>query len=489
MAIYDDQGLVRVSLSDGIGYKGLYAPDGSWYVTPAPGTEYVGIYAPDGSLYVTVSPGDIYVGIHAPDGSIYVNQSDTPDGSLKVIGLPATVILSETTVDEDAAIGTTVGTLSVIEGSGTYTFSITDDPDGKFSIVGTALKTTATLDYETAWSHSVTVSADNGVDDPTVRTFTIFVTDVDDTAPTVLSSNSVSVVENSQLSHTLTANEAVTWSIVGGADQGQFELQDVTLRWSSNGTRNYEAPADANTDNAYVVTVRATDLSSNTTDQTITVTVTDADEIAPTITSGTTGSVDEGSVLSFSLTANETVTWSLIGGADQSKFEISGSTLRWSGNGTKDYSAPDDSDTNNTYVVQIRATDSASNTTDQTVTITVLDVATGPVGPTVDITAGVFSVFTGYFGGVVGSVSSSTLGPATGLVAVYSAFTDPDYGLIVAFSGDKETDLSGVTTVWIDGQDYLFDGPFTYDGDATSSTVVLVSDPFTDTETYEIGLS
>jgi hypothetical protein len=126
-------------------------------------------------MYVTLSPGDIYVGIHAPDGSIYVNQTDTPDGSLKVTGLGATIVLSETTIDEDAAIGTTVGTLSVSEGSGTYTFSITDDPDGKFEIVGTALKTTATLDYETAWSHSVTVSADNGVDDPTTRTFTVYV--------------------------------------------------------------------------------------------------------------------------------------------------------------------------------------------------------------------------------------------------------------------------------------------------------------------------
>lgn len=96
----------------------------------------------------------------------------------------------------------------------------------------------------------------------------------DTTAPTITSSSSVSVAENATLSHSLTANETVTWSIVGGADQAKLEVSGSTLRWASNGTKDYEAPDDANTDNAYLVTVRATDLASNTTDQNITVTVT-----------------------------------------------------------------------------------------------------------------------------------------------------------------------------------------------------------------------
>lgn len=97
-------------------------------------------------------------------------------------------------------------------------------------------------------------------------------------APTITSNASVSVDENATLSHTLTANETVTWSLPGGADAAQFELSGSTLRWSSNGTRDYETPADANADNAYVVTVRATDAAGNTTDQTVTVTVADVSE-------------------------------------------------------------------------------------------------------------------------------------------------------------------------------------------------------------------
>lgn len=97
----------------------------------------------------------------------------------------------------------------------------------------------------------------------------------DTTAPTITSANTASVAENATLSHALTANESVTWLIVSGADQAKFEISGSTLRWASNGTKDFETPDDADTDNAYVVTVRATDGSSNTTDQTITVTVTD----------------------------------------------------------------------------------------------------------------------------------------------------------------------------------------------------------------------
>lgn len=111
------------------------------------------------------------------------------------------------------------------------------------------------------------------------------------------------------------------------------------------------------------------------------------DTTAPTITSSNTASNAEGVALAHALTANESVSWTIVGGADQARFEISGSTLRWASNGVKDFEAPDDSDTNNTYVVDVRATDLASNTTDQTITVTVTDVAdTPPLDGLSDIT-------------------------------------------------------------------------------------------------------
>jgi hypothetical protein len=101
------------------------------------------------------------------------------------------------------------------------------------------------------------------------------------------------------------------------------------------------------------------------------------DVTPPTITNANSGTVEENATLSFALTADESVTWSIVGGADQAQFEISGSTLRWSSNGVRDFEIPADADANNAYVVQVRATDGASNTTNQTITITVTDVAEG----------------------------------------------------------------------------------------------------------------
>jgi hypothetical protein len=102
-----------------------------------------------------------------------------------------------------------------------------------------------------------------------------------------------------------------------------------------------------------------------------------ADVTAPTITSAATANNTENSVLAHALTANESVTWSIIGGADLARFELSGSTLRWLSDGTKNFEVPDDADVNNTYVVTVRATDTALNTTNQTITVTVTDLGEG----------------------------------------------------------------------------------------------------------------
>lgn len=93
--------------------------------------------------------------------------------------------------------------------------------------------------------------------------------EVDTTAPTITSSNAIGVASGAQLAHTLTANESVTWTITGGADAAQFEISGSTLRWSSNGTRDFYSPADSGANNVYDVQVTATDPSSNASNQSI----------------------------------------------------------------------------------------------------------------------------------------------------------------------------------------------------------------------------
>jgi hypothetical protein len=99
------------------------------------------------------------------------------------------------------------------------------------------------------------------IDDPYLSITTVI---PDVTPPTITSSATVSATFNSPLAHSLTADESVTWTIVGGADQASFEISGSTLRYASN--------ANA-VDGPRYVTVRATDASSNWTEQDITVRV------------------------------------------------------------------------------------------------------------------------------------------------------------------------------------------------------------------------
>jgi hypothetical protein len=76
--------------------------------------------------------------------------------------------------------------------------------------------------------------------------------------------------------------QALTYSISGGADQAQFTIDATTGALSFVAPPDFEAAADANGDNVYVVQVRVTDSQGGTAMQTIQVRVTDgAEAISP----------------------------------------------------------------------------------------------------------------------------------------------------------------------------------------------------------------
>ena len=82
-------------------------------------------------------------------------------------------------------------------------------------------------------------------------------------------------------------------------------------------------------------------------------------------------SVNENETVVNTFTADKTVTWSLNGGADSSLFSINSSSGALSFSSTPDYDSPTDSDSDNNYIVVVRATDSANNTSDQTLTVSI----------------------------------------------------------------------------------------------------------------------
>ncbi len=112
----------------------------------------------------------------------------------------------------------------------------------------------------------------------------------DDTAPVITgpsggagaSASALSVNENQTAVTTLTANEAVTWSIPGGEDVAKFAIDPSTGVLTFLAAPDFEVPTDVGTNNTYIVQVRATDTAGNFSLQTVT--VLDVADSAPTFT-------------------------------------------------------------------------------------------------------------------------------------------------------------------------------------------------------------
>ena len=305
---------------------------------------------------------------------------------------------SAITVDEEQ---TGVTTLTASE---TVTWSIGGGADAAlFTIDATTgvLTFIAAPDYENPADagqnnvYDLVVSATDASSNVSTQNIAVTVVDIDDTAPRITgpsgsagdASSAVSVNEGSSVAANFTADEPATWSITGGADAAQFVINnDGTLSFVT--VSDYENPLDAGTNNVYDLIVTATDGSNNSSSQTVTVTVLDLDEIAPTIDgpSGNTGdassaiTVDEGTIAVTTLTASETVSWSITGGSDAARFVIDANSGALSFVAAPDYEDPVDSNQDNDYQVVVTATDASNNGSNQTVTVTVADIDdTAPV--------------------------------------------------------------------------------------------------------------
>jgi hypothetical protein len=123
------------------------------------------------------------------------------------------------------------------------------------------------------------------------------------------------------------------------------------------------------------------------------------DTTPPTITGPATVNVAENTTAVATYSANETVTWSIAGGADAARFTINSSgALAFTA--APDFENPTDAGANNVYNVTIRATDTATptaNTTDLAIAVTVTDVVeTATVGFRFSSAAGLqFGAFVG----------------------------------------------------------------------------------------------
>jgi hypothetical protein len=102
----------------------------------------------------------------------------------------------------------------------------------------------------------------------------------------------VSVAENSTAVTTVVASDpdagtTLNYAIAGGADTAKFTINSTTGALAFVTAPNFETPADSGGNNVYDVTVQVSDRHGGIDTQAIAVTVTDVDDIAPTVVSVT----------------------------------------------------------------------------------------------------------------------------------------------------------------------------------------------------------
>jgi hypothetical protein len=254
----------------------------------------------------------------------------------------------------------------------------------------------------------------------------------------------------------------LVYSIAPGGDGAQFTIDSGTGVLTFNSAPNFENPTDSDTNNTYVVTVRASDGAAFD-DQTITITVNDVAE-APVIGSNGGGPT-------ASITANEnqtavtdvdatdpdlpaqTLTYLLVGGTDQAKFNINSGTGVLTFISAPNFESPTDSDTNNSYVVTVRASD-GTLFDDQTITVTVANVneqptlaATGATIPYTEDTPSedhAVTLFTG--------VAASAVEPGQNLdQLVFTVSNVLDLGELLSIDGSTVPLVAGNSTTATNG--------------------------------------
>ena len=147
------------------------------------------------------------------------------------------------------------------------------------------------LDYETKDTYMVTVMAEDSFGESASIMVTIMVTDVDEVPVISVGVGGLAVTGQSAIDYAEDGTGMVatysaagpdaaraTWSLEGD-DAGDFRISSAGVL-TFRTTPNYETPADADTDNVYMVTVEAND-GTNTATKAVTVTVTDVDEMVP----------------------------------------------------------------------------------------------------------------------------------------------------------------------------------------------------------------
>ena len=183
------------------------------------------VIAASGGLPVVVAAtGGLPMTIATNGFGIRVTQSTSGFG-LPVTGITfgPSIVLTGNTVLENSAVNTVIGALSMSGTTGTPAYTLTDSAGGRFKLVGSSLQVAAaTLDYETATSHNITVSVTGVTPVVSAATFTIVVLNVTLSAPAapslVLTSGPTDTTPDFTLSGDLVVGDTVRFQYSAAPD-------------------------------------------------------------------------------------------------------------------------------------------------------------------------------------------------------------------------------------------------------------------------------
>ena len=373
---------------------------------------------------------------------------------------PTDILLGGNTVDENAAAGTTVATLSTVDADAgdAFTYTLSNDPSGFFEIVGDEVRVApgANIDFETAQSHDITIEVTDNGGNSYSETVTINVNDLNDEAPTDIDVSGGSVDEDASQGTTVAtlstvdadAGDAHSYAITNDPS-GFFEIVGNEVRVAPGANIDFE------TDPTHDITVETTDAAGNTYSEVVTLTVNNVNE-APTDISVAGGSVDEGSAAGTTIAvlstadadAGDSHTYAITN--DPSGFfEIVGNEVRVAAGANIDFEA------NPTHDITVETTDSAGNTYSEVITLSVNDLIDET--PTdIDLSGG--SVDEGAPQGTVAAVLSTVDADASDS-HTYSLISDPSgffeivgnevrvaAGANIDFETDQSHDITVMTT-------------------------------------------
>jgi len=367
------------------------------------------ITSPDFEVPTDSDSNNVYlVQVRVSDGenlqdqliSVSVNDvSDNPN-TAPAITSAANIVLQENVTNVMTVTANDVDgdalTFGINSGADQTRFSI-NTSSGALSF-NTAPDFEVPTDSDTNNRYLVQVFVSDG-QSTTNQLITVNVDNQNDNAPVFTSPASALVDENSSAVMTVIATDAdgstLNYTLNGGADQARFIINASSGALSFAVPPDFEVPTDTDTNNVYLVQVRVSDGASSQ-DQLISVSVNDVSDnlnTAPTITSVANVALQENVTNVMTVTANDvdadTLTFGINSGADQTRFSINTSSGALSFNTAPDYEVPTDSDTNNSYLVQVFVSDGQS-TTNQLITVNVdnqndnAPVFTSPASASVD---------------------------------------------------------------------------------------------------------